>query len=69
MRGKTVTGIFTNLWRKLDESQQENLIEAYDKPIDVIPEVWTQNEEKLYLFKKGVINIEQHVYLLRECLK
>lgn len=69
IKGKSVTSIYTNLWRQISDSTKETLIDNYSNPISIIPEMWTENKPKLELFKQGKIDIGQHIYLLRQCLE
>lgn len=68
MKGKSVASIFSNLWGKLSEDTRQALYDNYDKPIDMLPEMWVNNRAKLDLFKQGTIDINQHLYLVRQCL-
>lgn len=69
IKGKSVASIFANLWRKISDDTKELLVDNYDNPISTIPEMWTENQPKLLLFKEGRINISEHIAMMRQCLE
>lgn len=68
IKQKSVASIFNRLWGKLSESDRQELINTYDKPLDPTPEIWKENEQKLQLFKNGKLNVQTHIELMRQCL-
>lgn len=65
MKGNSVASIFFNIWKQLNKEAKESLVAAYDKPVDIIPEAWKENQDKLELFKAGKIDILTHINIIR----
>lgn len=61
--------VFFRIWKKLDKSQQDELIATYGNKADYIPEKWRDSKEELNKFKRGEVSYSEFMAILSEALE
>lgn len=61
--------LFQNIWRSIKEADKEDLKQNFDKPLDILPLCWKENQNKLHEFSKGKVSIGEHFKILLDSLE
>lgn len=65
---KSLETVFQRIWKQLSDERKQEVLQIYGTPVDILPDKWKENREKIEMFRSGDTSLKEHLSLLVSAL-